>query len=127
MIKIESSDSFQLALYYFTDLSRLLLLFKVCSENVKPITEGDGAASISLSFFAKCYSNIRVDTTFGIDKKRCFVKLFRVGICVQYKYTFRLSARNPISFIASSTSAAKVAWFIGTVGVLITRSFFKIS
>ena len=67
MIEVKSPDSFQFAVFHFTDLS----LLEFTTKNIKPISIGDGATFENFGFFTKWHQKIRVISTLCIDKKWC--------------------------------------------------------
>ena len=120
VMKVKSSDSSELALCHFTDLS----FFILSSKNIKPVTNGDRAAQINFSSVDEWHNYIAL--TFAIDKKRRFMFVF----CIQHKYSGYRGSWNSISVVTKTTRAAKVATYsqceFHTVGILITKSFLAL-
>ena len=84
VIKIKRADVSHLAFHDFTNLSLII----PSSENIEPITVGDGTALITGCMWAKHHINILVLSTFGINKKRLPPS---VVIRIQYENSFILS------------------------------------
>ena len=101
VIKIESSDSFQLARCYFTDLSFVI----PSSENIKLVTVSDGAAARNFGVCARQHNNTWVVQTFSIDKKRCSPF---VVVWTQYKYSFLLNGSGGLFWGSNKTIVIKV-------------------